>query len=128
MAANPLPTSWPASAAGWIIGSQFTIRFLAITHPFVIRAAIAHALRTGPETFRHIDVAPLTRVRLSGAGGRWTLAALVPLKDERSTIEIAQRESRAPTGEMLPVGQSTSPKIELATTCTKAVKSGFTSL
>jgi broad specificity phosphatase PhoE len=56
---------------------------LAITHPFVIRAAIAYALGAGPETFRHIDVAPLTRVRLSGEGGRWTLAALVSLKDER---------------------------------------------
>jgi hypothetical protein len=43
------------------------------------------------------------------------------------TIEIAQRESRTPTGETLLAGQSTSPKIELATTCTKAVKSGFIS-
>lgn len=54
---------------------------LAITHPFVIRAAIAHALGAGPETFRHIDVAPLTRAKLSGSGGRWTLASLVSLKD-----------------------------------------------
>jgi broad specificity phosphatase PhoE len=54
---------------------------LAITHPFIIRAAIAHALGAGPETFRHIDVAPLTRARLSNGGGRWTLAALVSLKD-----------------------------------------------
>jgi broad specificity phosphatase PhoE len=56
---------------------------LAITHPSVIRAAIAHALGAGPETFRHVDVAPLTRTKLSGGGGRWTLAALVSLKDER---------------------------------------------
>ena len=56
---------------------------LAITHPSVIRAAIAHALRAGPETLRHIDVGPLTRTKLSGGGGRWTLAALVSLKDER---------------------------------------------
>jgi broad specificity phosphatase PhoE len=54
---------------------------LAITHATVIRAAIAHALGVGPETFRHVDVAPLTRAKLSGGGGRWTLAALVPLKD-----------------------------------------------
>jgi hypothetical protein len=27
---------------------------LAITHPFAIRSAIAHALGAGPETFRHI--------------------------------------------------------------------------
>jgi broad specificity phosphatase PhoE len=56
---------------------------LAITHPSVIRAAIVHALGAGPETFRHIDVAPLTRTKLSGGGGRWTLVALVSLKDER---------------------------------------------
>jgi broad specificity phosphatase PhoE len=56
---------------------------LAITHAIVIRAAIANALSVGPEAFRRIDVAPLTRARLSDGGGRWTLAALVPLKDER---------------------------------------------
>jgi broad specificity phosphatase PhoE len=55
---------------------------LAITHPSVIRAAIAHALGAGPETFRHIDLAPLTRAKLSGGAGCWTLAALVSLKDE----------------------------------------------
>ena len=56
---------------------------LAITHASVIRAAIAHALGARPETFSHIDVAPLTRARLSRHGGRWTLAALVSAKDER---------------------------------------------
>jgi broad specificity phosphatase PhoE len=69
---------------GWMDGlltSNSSI--LAITHATVIRAAIAHALGAGPETFRHIDVAPLTRAKLSGGGGRWTLAALIPLRDER---------------------------------------------
>jgi broad specificity phosphatase PhoE len=56
---------------------------LAITHAFVIRAAIAHALGAGPEAFRHIDVAPLTRAKLSGGGGRWTLASLVSPRDLR---------------------------------------------
>ncbi len=56
---------------------------LAVTHAPVIRAAIVLALRAGPEAQGHVDVAPLTRVRLSGEGGRWTLAALVPLKDDR---------------------------------------------
>jgi broad specificity phosphatase PhoE len=56
---------------------------LAITHALVIRAAIAHALGTGPEAFRHIDVAPLTRAKLSGGGGRWTLASLVSPRDLR---------------------------------------------
>jgi broad specificity phosphatase PhoE len=56
---------------------------LAITHALVMRAAIAHALGVGPEAFRRIDVAPLTRARLSCVAGHWTFAALVPLKDER---------------------------------------------
>jgi broad specificity phosphatase PhoE len=56
---------------------------LAITHASVIRAAVAHVVGAGPEAMRHINVAPLTRARLSGNGGRWTLAALVSLKDER---------------------------------------------
>jgi broad specificity phosphatase PhoE len=55
---------------------------LAITHATVIRAAIAYALGADPAAFRHIDVAPLTRTKLSGGGRRWTLAALVPVKDE----------------------------------------------
>jgi broad specificity phosphatase PhoE len=65
---------------GLLAGSD---TILAITHPFVIRGAIAHALGAGPEMFRHIDIAPLTRTKLSGGGGRWKLAALIPLKDER---------------------------------------------
>ena len=56
---------------------------LAVTHALVIRAAIAHALGAGPEIFRHIDVAPLTKVKLSSGGGRWTLASLVSPRDLR---------------------------------------------
>ncbi|MGJ5197040.1 histidine phosphatase family protein [Bradyrhizobium sp. HKCCYLRH1030] len=67
---------------GWMQNMlAFEGSVLAITHALIMRAAIAHAIGVGPELFRHIDVAPLTRVRLSGMGGRWTLAALVPLKD-----------------------------------------------
>jgi broad specificity phosphatase PhoE len=73
-----------ARIGGWMDGLlEKGGSILAITHASVIRAAIAHALGAGPETFRHIDVAPLTRARLSGNGGRWTLAALVSLKDDR---------------------------------------------
>lgn len=56
---------------------------LAITHASVIRAAITHVLRAGPEAFRHIDVAPLARTKLSGGGGRWTLVAHISPKDLR---------------------------------------------
>ena len=70
---------------GWM--DQMLVKsgsILAITHALVIRAAIAHAVRAGPEAFRHIDVGPLTRARLSGGGGRWTLGALISAKDARS--------------------------------------------
>lgn len=70
--------------AGWM--DQMLTRdgsVLAITHGLVIRAAIAHTLGVGPEAFRHIDVAPLARTRLSGGGGRWTLASLVSPRDLR---------------------------------------------
>ena len=70
--------------SGWMDGLLAgSASVLAITHAFVIRAAIAHALGAGPEALRHIDVAPLTRTKLSAQGGRWTLAAIVPLKDLR---------------------------------------------
>ena len=53
---------------------------LAITHPSIIRAAIASALGASPSALSRIDVAPLTRARLSGACGRWTLSALLPFR------------------------------------------------
>jgi len=59
-----------ARVGGWmdsLFASNGSV--LAITHPSVIRAAIAHALGAGAETFRHIDVAPLTRAKLSGGEG-----------------------------------------------------------
>jgi len=70
--------------AGWMDEMLSTDdSVLVITHALVIRAAVAHALGAGAEIFRHIDVGPLTRVKLSGGGGRWTLASLVPLRDQR---------------------------------------------
>jgi len=63
---------------GFISASGST---LAITHPTVIRAAIASALGAGPHAFRHIDIAPLSRAKLSSDGRRWTLSALIPPKE-----------------------------------------------
>ncbi len=54
---------------------------LAITHPTIIRAAIAAALGAGPHALRHIDIAPLSRAKLSSDGRRWTLSALIPPKE-----------------------------------------------
>jgi broad specificity phosphatase PhoE len=49
---------------------------VAVTHASVIRAAIVCALEAGPQSFWHIDIAPLSLTRLSGHHGRWTLASM----------------------------------------------------
>jgi broad specificity phosphatase PhoE len=51
-------------------------RVVAITHPPVARAAIIYALNAPLLSFWRIDVGPLTRVRLRGSSGRWTLLSL----------------------------------------------------
>jgi broad specificity phosphatase PhoE len=48
-------------------------RFLAVTHPGVIRSAVVHALRAPAHSFWRIDVAPLAVVELRGGPGRWSL-------------------------------------------------------
>ena len=48
---------------------------VAVTHASVMRAAIVCALQAEPRSFWHIDIAPLSLVRLSGHRGRWTLAS-----------------------------------------------------
>jgi broad specificity phosphatase PhoE len=48
----------------------------AVTHASVMRAAIVCALKAEPRSFWHIDIAPLSLVRLSGHGGRWTLGSI----------------------------------------------------
>jgi broad specificity phosphatase PhoE len=57
---------------------------VAVTHASVIRAAIVCALKAPPRSFWHIDIAPLSLVRLSGHGGRWTLASISSGKTSRS--------------------------------------------
>ncbi len=49
-------------------------RLTAVTHAAVIRAALVHALGAPPEAFWRLDVAPLARATLTGAGGRWNLS------------------------------------------------------
>jgi broad specificity phosphatase PhoE len=46
---------------------------VAVTHGAVIRAAIVHALRAGPASCAHIDVAPWSRTLLSCHAGTWRL-------------------------------------------------------
>ena len=67
----------------------------AVTHPAVIRAAIVHALDAPLSAFWKIDIAPLTKVRLHGAGGHGASA--------RSSIAATERPSRfAPRLDPLP--------------------------
>lgn len=51
-------------------------RFLAITHPAVIRAAILAAIHAGPMSYWHIDIAPLSVVELTSNGRRWVLKSI----------------------------------------------------
>ena len=49
---------------------------IAVTHAAIIRAAIVHVLQAEPRSFWRIDIAPLTRVTLSGGGGVWRLSGI----------------------------------------------------
>lgn len=50
-------------------------RLLAVSHPAVIRAAVVHVLEAPASSFWRIGVAPLSVVRMSHDGRRWTLMA-----------------------------------------------------
>jgi len=49
---------------------------IVVTHSAVIRAAIVHAIDAKPQSFWRIDIAPLSRTRLSGTEGRWNLVSM----------------------------------------------------
>ncbi len=68
---------------GWLAqGLTESGTILAITHAAIMRAAIVTAVEASARSFAHIDIAPLTLVRLSGHGGRWTLTYIGPLAGE----------------------------------------------
>ncbi|MBI6898803.1 histidine phosphatase family protein [Pseudomonas putida] len=58
--------------ATWMDSALLPGQWLAITHPFVIRAAMLHALAAPLASFHRIDVPPLAEVRFSH-GGQWRL-------------------------------------------------------
>lgn len=58
--------------ATWMDTALTPGEWVAITHPFVIRAAMLHALGAPFESFHRIDVPPLARVCLS-CYGQWRL-------------------------------------------------------
>ena len=51
--------------AHWLDSDLAAGEWLVITHPFVIRAAMLHALAAPLDAFQRIDVQPLAQVRLS---------------------------------------------------------------
>jgi hypothetical protein len=55
-------------------------RFIAITHPVIVRAAIAHTIGVDAGAFQSIDVAPLSAAVLSFSN-RWRLRSLMPLAE-----------------------------------------------
>jgi len=60
--------------AGWLDGENGrTGLSIVVTHATIVRAAIVHAIKAGPESFWRIDIAPLSVTRLSGKDGRWNL-------------------------------------------------------
>ncbi|WP_191485047.1 histidine phosphatase family protein [Pseudomonas sp. FEN] len=61
-----------ARIGAWLDGFHEDGHFVVVTHPFVIRAAILHALATGPGAFNAIDIEPLSVVDLR-RNGRWRL-------------------------------------------------------
>jgi broad specificity phosphatase PhoE len=70
-------TTLIARVSSWLDAQSATPgSVVAVTHASVMRAAIVCALRATPRSFWHIDIAPLSLVRLSGHGGRWALASI----------------------------------------------------
>jgi broad specificity phosphatase PhoE len=66
-----------ARVSNWLDGQKtMPGTIVAVTHAAVIRAAIVCVLEAGPQSFWHIDVAPLSLTKLSAHHGRWTLASM----------------------------------------------------
>lgn len=51
------------------------MRLVAVSHPAVIRAVVVHVLEAPATSFWRIGVAPLSLVRMTHDGRRWTLMA-----------------------------------------------------
>lgn len=61
--------------SGWMDALSGTGHLVAITHPFVIRAALVNVLNCPPESFHAIDIEPLSAVDLR-FNGRWRMRAV----------------------------------------------------
>jgi broad specificity phosphatase PhoE len=64
-------------AASWLAAHENASgHTVAVTHPALIRAAIAHILAADPRSFWRIDIEPLSRTSLFRNNGVWTLRTL----------------------------------------------------
>ena len=74
--------AFQARIGDWLNGWKASGSTLAIASPFVLRAALLHALAAPADSFFAIDILPLTLLKLTGAGRRspsgWAVAALTP--------------------------------------------------
>jgi broad specificity phosphatase PhoE len=62
---------------GWLASMDLEGRLLVISHPAVLRAAVAHVLQAPAAACRRIDVGPLSRLELSRRGTEWRLQAFI---------------------------------------------------
>jgi broad specificity phosphatase PhoE len=63
--------------AAWLAAQETASgHTVAVTHPALIRAAIAHVLAADARSFWRIDVEPLSQTRLQWNNGVWTLRRL----------------------------------------------------
>jgi broad specificity phosphatase PhoE len=65
-----------ARVGTWLDGFERRDHTLAVTHPAVIRAAIAHVLLAPPAGFWRIDIEPRSLTDLRREAGRWTLRSV----------------------------------------------------
>ena len=75
MAANRLSNCCSGSPRGSAPNKTITGNLIVVTHPAVIRAAIVCAIEATPQSFRRIDIVPLSVTRVSSADGRWNLTS-----------------------------------------------------
>jgi broad specificity phosphatase PhoE len=61
--------------ADWLgdIASDENKNVVAVVHPAVVRAAVLYVLEAPAESLRHVDVRPLSAVKLSAHTGSWSL-------------------------------------------------------
>jgi broad specificity phosphatase PhoE len=54
-------------------GAEEHRKVVAVVHPAVVRAAVLYVLDAPVESLRHVDVRPLSVIRLSAHAGSWSL-------------------------------------------------------